>query len=114
MELDKVAMGRRIGHIRHEMKMNKEQFSKLIGMTGQQLGTTEHGTTGLSIERLVKICEVAGVSSDYILFGKENDLLESEIKNNLLDYNEDNLNTALMIVKALIKHTKFKNNKTIS
>ena len=53
------------------MNMNKEQFSKLIGISGQYLGTVETGINGLSLTSLINLCEKTNTSADYILFGKK-------------------------------------------
>ena len=37
----KIEIGKRITEIRKNMNMNKEQFARLIGMSGQYLGTVE-------------------------------------------------------------------------
>lgn len=66
----KKEMGLRIKGIRESMHMNKEQFSKLIGISGQYLGVVESGRSCLSIEKLKKLCDLSNLSSDYILFGK--------------------------------------------
>lgn len=83
----KIEIGKKITEIRKSMNMNKEQFAKLIGMSGQYLGTVERGINGLSIDKLVTICQKANVSSDYILFGKPNISVQSfsNIFSNLSD-----------------------------
>lgn len=67
----KVEIGKRITEIRKSMNMNKEQFAKLIGMSGQYLGTVEKGINGLSLDKLVTISKKTNISADYILFGKQ-------------------------------------------
>ena len=50
-------IGKRISELRKSMNMNKEQFSKLIGISGQYLGTVEAGVNGLSLTSLINLCE---------------------------------------------------------
>ena len=64
-------IGKRISELRKSMNMNKEQFSKLIGISGQYLGTVEAGVNGLSLTSLINLCEKTNTSADYILFGKK-------------------------------------------
>ena len=64
-------IGKRISDLRKSMDMNKEQFAKLIGISGQYLGTVEAGVHGLSLDSIITLCENTNVSADYILFGKE-------------------------------------------
>ncbi len=68
----KVDIGKRILELRKSMNMNKEKFSKLIGISGQYLGTVESGINGLSLTSLINLCEKTNTSADYILFGKKN------------------------------------------
>ncbi len=65
-------LGKRISKIRKDLNMNKEQFAKLIGISGQYLGTVENGVNGLSLEKIITLCKKTNVSADYLLFGKKN------------------------------------------
>lgn len=68
----KEEIGKRIRYIRENMGMTKESFAKLLGISGQYLGVVEHGKSYLSIEKLKILCDLTGLSADYILFGKDN------------------------------------------
>lgn len=48
-------IGKRIEFIRNEKKMTKEDFAKLINISGQHLGRIIVGEKGLSIEKINKI-----------------------------------------------------------
>ena len=48
----KEEIGLRIKNIRESMNMSKEEFSKLLGISGQYLGIVERGGSFLSIEKL--------------------------------------------------------------
>lgn len=75
----KEEIGKRITEIRKGLNMNKEQFAKLIGISGQYLGTVENGVNGLSVDKLMTLCEKTNTSADYLLFGKPN-IDDDEIK----------------------------------
>lgn len=75
----KEEIGKRITEIRKGLNMNKEQFAKLIGISGQYLGTVENGVNGLSVDKLMALCEKTNTSADYLLFGKPN-IDDDEIK----------------------------------
>lgn len=66
----KEEIGKRILELRKSMNLNKEQFAKLIGISGQYLGTVEAGVNGLSLTSLMNLCTKTNTSADYILFGK--------------------------------------------
>lgn len=76
----KKEFGKRIKNIRENMQMTKEEFSKLIGISGQFLGLVERGKNYLSIEKIKRLCEVTNLSADYILFGKDSNLISSTRK----------------------------------
>lgn len=65
----KEQIGKRIDFIRNKNNMTKEQFSKLINISGQHLGRVIRGEKGLSIEKIIDISEKTGYSTDYILKG---------------------------------------------
>lgn len=75
----KEEFGLRIKNIRENMKMTKEEFAKLIGISGQYLGLVEHGKNYLSIEKLKVLCDLTNLSADYILFGKDTNLIDNTI-----------------------------------
>lgn len=76
----KEEIGKRIKNTRENMKMTKEDFAKAIGISGQYLGIVERGGSCLSVEKLKLLCDLTNLSADYILFGKDNNLVESTKK----------------------------------
>ena len=70
----KEEIGLRIKNIRESMNMSKEEFSKLLGISGQYLGIVERGGSCLSIEKLKRLCDLSNSSADYILVGKNTNL----------------------------------------
>lgn len=87
------SIGERIEHIRIEKGMSKEEFARLINMTGQQIGDIIRGKCGFSTEKLIEISNKTGYSSDYILMGidKQNiiNTKVSDFENKLKDLNSD-------------------------
>ncbi len=73
----KEEIGKRIKQIREDMGMTKEKFANLIGISGQYLGVVEHGKSYLSIEKLKNLCDITNLSADYILFGKDNNVVDN-------------------------------------
>ena len=76
----KEEIGKRIKNTRENMKMTKEDFAKAIGISGQYLGIVERGGSCLSVEKLKLLCDLTNLSADYILFGKDSNLVESTKK----------------------------------
>lgn len=81
----KEEIGKRIKEIREEMHMTKEQFAKKLGLSGQHLGLIERGKNHISIEKLKILCDLSGLSADYILFGKDKNIL-NDTKNILSEF----------------------------
>jgi transcriptional regulator with XRE-family HTH domain len=71
----KVEISERITKIREELNMTKEAFAKELHITPQYLGQVEKGKCMLSLEKLKLLCEYTNTSSDYILFGKDTNLI---------------------------------------
>ena len=76
----KEKIGKRIEKARIEMKMTKEEFARMLGVSGQYLGIVERGKSCLSYEKLKVFCNVTGLSADYVLFGRDAKLLEKTQK----------------------------------
>lgn len=76
----KEEIGKRIRKIREDMGMTKEKFAKLLEISGQYLGVVEHGKSYLSIEKLKTLCDLTNLSADYILFGKDDNIVNSTQK----------------------------------
>lgn len=57
-------------NIRLNMNMTKQKMADLLGISGQYLGMIERGKGTLSVDKLKILCDMTGLSADYILFGK--------------------------------------------
>lgn len=96
----KEEIGKRIKLIRENMKMTKESFAKLLGISGQYLGIIEHGKSCLSIEKLKVLCDLTHLSADYILFGKD-DAIEDSTKKELEIFTDEQLQIGCDTLKSL-------------
>ena len=104
----KKEIGERIKNIREGMNMTKESFAKLLGISGQYLGLVEHGKNYLSIEKLKVLCDITNFSADYILFGKDKNII-NDTKNLLADFSQEQIEAgcdALKKLAILIKKEK--------
>lgn len=63
----------RIRSARENLGYTREKFAELLDVSVSYLAEVERGRTGISVKMLVKICNVLGLSADYILFGKGRD-----------------------------------------
>lgn len=64
-------MHTRIRHARESMGYTREKFAEKLDVSVSYLAELERGRTGISVKMLVKVCNVLGLSADYVLFGAE-------------------------------------------
>ena len=96
----KKEIGKRIQKLREDMNITKEAFAKEIGISGQYLGLVEHGKNYLSIEKLKVLCDFTNTSADYILFGKDQNIV-NDTKNVLSEFSNEQLTIAGETLKDL-------------
>lgn len=100
-EIIKHEIGQRITEIRKQMHMSKKEFSELIGIKQQYLGNVESGKKGLTIEKVIEICNKTEVSADYLLLGVNN-TFETLIKDNFSKYSDEQIKNAFEIMENTI------------
>ena len=64
-------MHTRIRKAREEMGYTREKFAEKLDVSVSYLAELERGRTGISVKMLIKVCNVLGLSADYVLFGEE-------------------------------------------
>ena len=102
----KKEIGKRVQKLREDMNFTKEAFAKEIGISGQYLGLIEHGKNYPSIEKLKLICDFTNTSADYILFGKDQNVV-SDTQSILYELTDEQLSSACEAIKNIalfIKH----------
>ena len=107
-KLEQIERGKRIKHIReNELKMNKTQFAKLIGVSGQFLGLVEEGKGNLVYRSIKKLRNLSEHSADYILYGIDDNVI-NKTQEYLKDYDEFEIIEGLKFLKDF---TLFMKNK---
>ena len=71
---DAVETGKRIRAIRKQNKFTQEQLAEELYLTAESVSNFENGKTMCMPENIAKICELFGVTSDYIYYGIESTL----------------------------------------
>lgn len=66
-------MHTRIRKAREDMGYTREQFAEKLDVSVSYMAEVERGRTGISVKMLIKICNLLGLSADYILFGTNRD-----------------------------------------
>ena len=83
-----IAIGARIKEMRIKRHMTQEMFAEKADIcSGQHVSNIERGINGVSVSKLMDICEVLDVEADYLLFGKNaSDLTNEEEKEIIIAY----------------------------
>lgn len=66
-------MGLRINVRRKQLMMTQEQLAEKMDVSIQMISNLELGKKAIRPENIVKLCDILGVSTDYILRGKHAD-----------------------------------------
>jgi Predicted transcriptional regulators len=67
----------RLQELRKKAGYSQEQVAELLGLSRQAVSKWESGQGKPDIDNIVKLTEVYHVSADYILFGKEKEVMVS-------------------------------------
>ena len=60
----------RIRKAREDAGYTREKFAELLDVSVSYLAEVERGRTNVSVKTLLKLCNVLGLSADYVLFGE--------------------------------------------
>ena len=63
------AMGQRILVRRKALRMTQEELAERLGVSAQMISNLELGKKAIRPENLAKVCEVLGLSADFVLTG---------------------------------------------
>lgn len=96
---EQIERGKRIKFIRiNELNLNKTQLAEKIGVSSQFLGLVEDGKSNLVYRSIKKLRDLSGHSSDYILYGLDDTVL-NETKKCLQNYSEKEIIDAINVIK---------------
>lgn len=84
-------IGNRIRTIRESLKYSRETFSEIIDISESFLSQIERGEKSISLKTLMSISNVSGFSTDYILFGTEENNTTVRKINRILNGNPDSI-----------------------
>lgn len=63
--------GERIRKRRHSLKITQQELAKALGLTAQHISAIEQNKRSPSLNMLANLAEHLGVSTDYLVSGKE-------------------------------------------
>lgn len=64
-----VRVGANIQAARENHGYTQEQLSEILNITPNHLSAIERGVTGATLEKIVQLCHLFGMSADSLLFG---------------------------------------------
>lgn len=70
-KMDNLAVGLRIRNLRESKGLTREDIINLSGVSAQFLSAIEHGTKSMKIQTLRKLATALDVSTDFIVYGCE-------------------------------------------
>lgn len=106
-----IEIGSRIRKKREAFGYSRQQLAEKAELSVQFLADVELGTKGISSATLKNISRALGISSDSILFGRENDSDLSEIIDLLSGLDEEYIPLAKELVGAYVKSVTLAKNK---
>lgn len=114
-----IEVGKRIREKRNKFKYTIYELAELADISPRFLSAIERGEKGMSYITLKKMCDIFCVSSDYLLFGKNNNFnindnaniveLISNIDNTYIPLLEKSILNFTEIVNAVTKNITNKN-----
>jgi len=70
VEIDNKAIGQKIRKEREKLRLSREEFAEIIGLSDYYVGQLERGERQMSLPVLVKIANCLHVSLDYLILGE--------------------------------------------
>ena len=99
-----VAIGARIREMRVKRKMTQETFAEKADIcSGQHVSNIERGVSGLSISKLMDVCNVLDVEADYLLFGIRTGNVDAQLHKYLKQMTNEQTRYASEFVKVYAK-----------
>ena len=84
-------IGARIKAAREAAEYTQEQFAEKVDLSIQHVSNLERGIAGPSIDAVIKMCKVLGVSCDYLLLGHSGKKDVSKVESKLDNLTPDQL-----------------------
>lgn len=83
-------MGNRISHLRRKHKLTQAQLSEQLDITVKHLSEVERGLTSLSLEKLVRLCDILNTDMEFITRGNDITKHSVDIPDYIMDFLKSN------------------------
>lgn len=107
IEIDYKSIGSRLREERKKLHYTQEQVAEAIDITPAFVGHIERNERSMSLDTLIKICKLYGVTIDYILSDTlpvDSDNVLEQIRGMLKDKTEEQKAAVLDILSTIIRH----------
>lgn len=98
-----IDMGTRIAGQRKQLHLTQEQLADKMGLSLQSISCIELGKKAIRPENLAKLCQILGVSADYILYGRRSQQQMSALIAQMADLSPDAFDAIRSLVDLLSK-----------
>lgn len=99
---EQIERGKRIKYIReNELRLNKTDLAKKIGVSSQFLGLVESGRGNLTYKSIKLLRDISGHSADYILYGLDDHSID-KMKQYLEFVSEQELMVSFKVLEDVI------------
>ena len=96
--VDLVQIGSRIAQRRKELNYTQEKLAEQMNVSIQMISNLERGNKAIRIDNLMRISELLGISTDYILTGIHTTLDYSALSNKLTLLSRDDYDMINMMI----------------
>lgn len=98
LQIDLVAIGKRISTERKRINLTQEQLAEKMNVSIQMISNLERGNKSIKINNLLTLSQILGVSTDYILTGSKNQSERATLTDKMANLSNDDY----MLIEALI------------
>ena len=84
-------IGERICSRRKQLRYTQERLAEEMNVSIQMVSNLERGNKAIKIENLIKLSDILGVSTDYILLGRNTAGYVMNVADKLSQLSDDNL-----------------------
>ncbi len=106
-EIDYAHLGQRLRDERMRIHRTQEEIAEAVGITPAFLGHIERGERSLSLDKLIRLCHLYGVTIDYLLSGTlplDSGTIGRQIDEMLSDKTSQQKTAFMDIMKAVIRN----------
>jgi len=105
-----IEIGKRLRERREHLHITREKLCEMVDVSPQFLSEVERGVKGLSVDKLLVVCDGLGLSTDFVLRGKESPTDVSPVIEMLSTLDEAYIPLAEDLLKTLFQAVIMKSN----